>query len=461
MKKILIILSLLCVTVVAFSQNALGTLGANLEGVVVTDLGNSKFRIEGNFVDPTQLNTGQNLAKNDALWSPPLNPGDTCRRYVIDTIYNKFSGYVIFGITDNTGQGTPSTANSYVMRETPNRTLAFNPSRGLDQLIECISKHYSMQVDTINFAGGAGNTSIVSSRDDATYTHDDGTGNTTDIDVRDSISTDAGNLLSVGTDGRPYLDTLQANQVVLDKGTCLFPQGTTISSVLSGYCGFFVDSIAVDSINPTQRVVSIHNTVGEVSRDTFTVGGASTDELVKVSANDTNAGYLEDKIVAGNNVTVTTLNDGANEQFQISAGPGYNVYELEAGAMWVVATDSIAGLSFTRNNSTGEWVLTIPAGVDVKGGWVVGDATSGDGNNDVFFNFDYDASVTFNQNNGNSRRPQFEIHNTNGTASRASMLMKDNTLTYGMSAVGSGDIEIGLVDAAAFFSSFVVTFVIP
>ena len=45
-------------------------------------------------------------------------------------------------------------------------------------------------------------------------------------------------------------------------------------------------------------------------------------EQAKVSANDTTKAYLESKIVAGANVTVTTLNDGANETLQISATGG-------------------------------------------------------------------------------------------------------------------------------------------
>ena len=53
------------------------------------------------------------------------------------------------------------------------------------------------------------------------------------------------------------------------------------------------------------------------------LGGANSDENVKVSANDTTAKYLEDAIVvaSGSNTTnileVSTLNDGGNEDFQI------------------------------------------------------------------------------------------------------------------------------------------------
>lgn len=51
-------------------------------------------------------------------------------------------------------------------------------------------------------------------------------------------------------------------------------------------------------------------------------GGAGTDEFVKVSASDTSAGYLGSKLVAGSNITLTTLNAGGNEQLEISATGG-------------------------------------------------------------------------------------------------------------------------------------------
>lgn len=48
-------------------------------------------------------------------------------------------------------------------------------------------------------------------------------------------------------------------------------------------------------------------------------GGSGTDELVKVSSNDTTASYLETKVTAGTGVTLTVLNDGLNESLQIAS----------------------------------------------------------------------------------------------------------------------------------------------
>lgn len=53
---------------------------------------------------------------------------------------------------------------------------------------------------------------------------------------------------------------------------------------------------------------------------TITVsGGSGADEKAKVSANDTTTDFLEQKIVAGSNVNITVLNEGANEQLEISS----------------------------------------------------------------------------------------------------------------------------------------------
>jgi hypothetical protein len=48
-------------------------------------------------------------------------------------------------------------------------------------------------------------------------------------------------------------------------------------------------------------------------------GGGTDTKQVKVSSNDTAEGYLEDKVVAGTNVTVTVLNEGSNETLSIAS----------------------------------------------------------------------------------------------------------------------------------------------
>lgn len=48
-------------------------------------------------------------------------------------------------------------------------------------------------------------------------------------------------------------------------------------------------------------------------------GAGGSDEDVKVSSNDTTAGKLSDKLVEGSGVTLTELNDGGDEDLEISA----------------------------------------------------------------------------------------------------------------------------------------------
>ena len=47
-------------------------------------------------------------------------------------------------------------------------------------------------------------------------------------------------------------------------------------------------------------------------------GGNATDELAKVSSNDTTAGYLNGKLVAGTGISLTENNNGGNETFTIA-----------------------------------------------------------------------------------------------------------------------------------------------
>lgn len=53
-----------------------------------------------------------------------------------------------------------------------------------------------------------------------------------------------------------------------------------------------------------------------------TAGGPGTDELVKVSSNDTTGNYLLNKLVAGANITLTENNNGGNESITITAASG-------------------------------------------------------------------------------------------------------------------------------------------
>ena len=59
---------------------------------------------------------------------------------------------------------------------------------------------------------------------------------------------------------------------------------------------------------------------------------ADTDALVKVSSNDTTAGFLNGKLVAGSNISFTEGSDGGNETLTI-AGSGASLDDATALAI--------------------------------------------------------------------------------------------------------------------------------
>lgn len=60
----------------------------------------------------------------------------------------------------------------------------------------------------------------------------------------------------------------------------------------------------------------------EVGNNWEPVDVGTTDEKIKVSSDDTTAGYADDKFVGANGITKTILNEGLNEQVQISPSYG-------------------------------------------------------------------------------------------------------------------------------------------
>lgn len=96
--------------------------------------------------------------------------------------------------------------------------------------------------------------------------------------------------------------------------------------------------------------------------------GAATDEKAKISANDTTAGYLNGKLVAGSGIVLTENNNGGNETLTISA----NAVDLDVKVS-VSANDTTAGylngklvagtgIVFTENNNGGDETLTLTLG---------------------------------------------------------------------------------------------------
>lgn len=88
------------------------------------------------------------------------------------------------------------------------------------------------------------------------------------------------------------------------------------------------------------------------------------DENVKVSANDTTAGYLFEKLIAGTNITITENNDGSNETITITgAGTQITISDTppvspEIGELWWDSDGGNLYLWYDDGDSQ-QWVITI------------------------------------------------------------------------------------------------------
>ena len=95
-------------------------------------------------------------------------------------------------------------------------------------------------------------------------------------------------------------------------------------------------------------------------------GGAGDIKDVKISSDDTTAGYLEDKVVAGTDIDITVLSPGGNETLEITStasggGGGGDVAVEDEG---VVLTSGVASLDFvgpqiTATNDGDDITVTI------------------------------------------------------------------------------------------------------
>lgn len=65
------------------------------------------------------------------------------------------------------------------------------------------------------------------------------------------------------------------------------------------------------------------------------------DETAKVSSDDTTTGYLSDKIAAGDNITITVLNPGGNEQLEINSTGGGGGAPIDAKYVVSEANDDL------------------------------------------------------------------------------------------------------------------------
>ena len=87
---------------------------------------------------------------------------------------------------------------------------------------------------------------------------------------------------------------------------------------------------------------------------TITGFDAASDEKVKVSSNDTTPGFLNGKLVAGTNITLTEGNDGGNETFTVAAAAG-GITEADQWRLTTSFTGDATALQNLERVDTSGW----------------------------------------------------------------------------------------------------------
>lgn len=113
-------------------------------------------------------------------------------------------------------------------------------------------------------------------------------------------------------------------------------------------------SDTTDGAAGTSKQISVSDLLSGVP------AGSNTDETSKVSSNDTAAGYLNGKLVAGTNVTLVENNDGGNETLTINASVAGGAGDMTAA---VYDPTNIAGDAFARANHTGTQSISTVTGL--------------------------------------------------------------------------------------------------
>jgi hypothetical protein len=136
--------------------------------------------------------------------------------------------------------------------------------------------------------------------------------------------------IEAGGPGVANLDVYENDAIIKSGVTILDFTGTgwTITDTGVGEVEIELDSATsflaltdtpVSYAGQANKLVSVNGAANALEFITAASGGVSDTYKVKVSSNDTTEDFLEQKIVAGDGITVTVLDDGANETLEINA----------------------------------------------------------------------------------------------------------------------------------------------
>ena len=113
------------------------------------------------------------------------------------------------------------------------------------------------------------------------------------------------------------LDTAEENITTLE--TDLDTVSGDLDTLENDINNLSASNIETNTTNFDNNLTSADDTVQKALNklDNLTITSGDTDEHVKVSSNDTTAGYLNDKIIIGTGITIIENNDGGNETLSI------------------------------------------------------------------------------------------------------------------------------------------------
>jgi hypothetical protein len=139
-----------------------------------------------------------------------------------------------------------------------------------------------------------------------------------------------------------------------------------------------------DVINvPSGATLNINSGANITNNGTASGFDTDTNDKVRISANDTTASFLNGKLIAGTNISLTEGNDGGNETLTAAFSGNLNASVINAGTIATarLGTGTASSSTFLRGDQT---YAALPAGgLEVANSWYVSSDTSASSNTET------------------------------------------------------------------------------
>lgn len=170
---------------------------------------------------------------------------------------------------------------------------------------------------------------------------------------------------------------------------------------------------------------------------------------------------VETSIVNGNELVVT-VNGISSTPLVLPGTAGSAIQDYSGGNnSWMWATG--LGVTLAKNPGSSLYTITIPDGVVPWKVEVIGTvADTGGSPGDLNVLFDYQGTRTFNQDAISAKKPSVQISNGDyGSISPGSPSIVNPNLLYGVSSVGSGSLQVTVINATGYYTTHKLTFLMP